>query len=37
VRFPRNTPVANLFVSMLAKVDVPVARLGDATGPLADV
>jgi hypothetical protein len=37
VRFARNTPVANLFVSMLGKMDVPVTRLGDSTGALAGV
>jgi hypothetical protein len=37
VRFPRDTPIANLYVSMLAKMDVDVARHGDSTGPLAGV
>jgi hypothetical protein len=35
--YPRNTPMTNLLVSMLEKVDVPLAELGDSTGPLTDV
>jgi hypothetical protein len=35
--YPRNTPMTNLLVSMLDKVDVPVEQLGDSTGPLSDV
>ena len=32
--YPRYTPMANLFLSMLDIVDVPTARLGDSTGNL---
>ena len=32
--YPRYTPMANLFLSMLDIVDVPTARLGDSTGLL---
>ena len=34
VRYPRNTPMANLFLSMLDQVGVPAERLGDSTGRL---
>ncbi len=34
IRFERETPMANLFVSMLERVGAPVPRLGDSTGPL---
>jgi hypothetical protein len=34
VRFARNTPVANLYLAMLGKMDVEVAKLGDSTGRL---
>ncbi len=37
LRFPHDTPIANLYVSMLAKMDVPVARHGDSTGLLLGV
>lgn len=32
--YPRNTPVANLHLSLLTLAGVPVQRLGDATGQL---
>ena len=35
VRYPENTPFMNLCVTLLAKVDVTVDRLGDSTGVLA--
>jgi hypothetical protein len=34
LRFPENTPMSNMFVSLLDKVGVEVDRLGDSTGPL---
>ena len=34
MRFDKETPMANLFVSMLERVGAPVQRLGDSTGPL---
>jgi hypothetical protein len=35
VRHPDNTPMANLFLSLLDRMGTPVERLGDSTGPLA--
>jgi hypothetical protein len=37
VRYPENTPFMNLCLTLLAKVDVTVDKLGDSTGPLADL
>jgi len=34
VRYPDETPVANLWMSLLARMDVDADRLGDATGSL---
>ena len=34
VRYPIETPMANLFISMLDRVGAPTDRLGDSTGPL---
>jgi hypothetical protein len=34
VRFPRETPMTNLFITMLDKVGVDVEKLGDSTGKL---
>ncbi|MCP5519171.1 MAG: DUF1552 domain-containing protein [Verrucomicrobiales bacterium] len=34
VRYPRNTPMANLFLSLLDRMDAPVDRFGDSTGRL---
>jgi Protein of unknown function (DUF1552) len=34
LRYPEGTPMTNLLVSMLNKVDVRIDRLGDSTGPL---
>lgn len=33
----KETPVANLFLTMLEKLDVPAAKLGDSSGKLAGV
>jgi hypothetical protein len=35
VRYPKDTPMANLYLSMLERMGTPVERLGDSTGPLA--
>ncbi len=34
VRYPKNTPMANLFLSMLDRMGAPAERLGDSTGRL---
>ncbi|MDQ2901491.1 MAG: hypothetical protein M3Y07_17090, partial [Acidobacteriota bacterium] len=34
VRYPDETPMANLFVTMLDKMSVPVEHLGDSNGEL---
>ncbi len=34
VVYPKNTPMNNLFVSMLDRMGIPGETLGDATGPL---
>jgi hypothetical protein len=34
VRYPRNTPLNNLFLSMLDRMGAPTERLGDSTGRL---
>lgn len=34
VRYPDDTPMGNLFLSMLDQVDVPLDRFGDSTGRL---
>ncbi len=35
VRYPDDTPMANLLVSMVNKVGLPIDKVGDSTGPLA--
>jgi hypothetical protein len=35
--YPENTPMANLLVTMLDKAGIPVEKLGDSTGKLAEV
>ncbi len=37
VRYPDNTPMANLYLSLLERFGTPVERLGDSTGPLARI
>ena len=37
VRYRRETPVANLWLSMLECVGVSVPRLGDSTGRLGEL
>jgi hypothetical protein len=34
VRYPKDTPVTNLFLNLLDKLDVPTDSLGDSTGRL---
>jgi hypothetical protein len=34
VRYPDETPMANLFIAMLDKMNVPVDSLGDSNGKL---
>jgi len=34
IRYPENTPMANLHLTLLAKLGIPVERLGDSTGRL---
>ena len=34
VRYTRETPLCNLFVSLLDRIGVKTARFGDSTGPL---
>lgn len=33
-KFERNTPMANLYLSLLDRMGTPVERIGDSTGPL---
>ena len=37
VKCPDHTPMTNLILTMLHKADVPVEKLGDSTGTLADI
>ena len=37
IRYPDETPLTNLFLSLLGKLDVPVERIGDSTGRLQDL
>jgi hypothetical protein len=37
VRYPKETPLNNLFLSMLDRVESPVDHLGDSTGRLPDL
>jgi len=34
IKYPDDTPMANLLVSMLKKVGLPIEKVGDSTGPL---
>jgi hypothetical protein len=34
LRYPENTPMANLLVTILDKAGVKVEKIGDSTGPL---
>ena len=35
LRHPKNTPMANLLVAMLDKLEVTTDKLGDSTGPIS--
>jgi hypothetical protein len=35
VKFAKNTPMTNLYLSMMERVGAPVTRIGDSSGPLA--
>jgi len=35
--YPKNTPLCNLFISMLQRAKVTTTRFGDSTGPLAQL
>jgi len=37
LRYPDETPVANLFVSMLEVIEAPVESFGDSTGSLGGI
>jgi hypothetical protein len=37
LKYPENTPMSNLLLTVLNKVGVPADKIGDSTGPLADV
>ena len=37
LKYDRNTPLCNLYVSMLDRMGVKVDRFGDSTGPLANL
>ena len=34
VKYPKSTPLTNLYLSMLERAGAPTAQLGDSTGPL---
>jgi hypothetical protein len=35
VKFAKNTPMTNLYLSMMERVGAPMTRIGDSSGPLA--
>jgi hypothetical protein len=37
IRYPEETPITNLFVSMLDRMSVPIDRHGDSNGRLNDL
>jgi len=37
LRYPKETPLTNLYVTLLGKVGVPVERIGDSTGTFRDL
>lgn len=37
LKYPENTPMANLLVSVLHKAGIPQEQVGDSTGPLAEL
>ncbi len=34
IRYPENTPMSNLLVTLLDKIGLPIEKIGDSTGPL---
>ena len=34
IRYPEKTPLTNLYMALLGKLDVPVEQFGDSTGTL---
>ena len=37
IRFADETPLTNLYLSLLGKLDVPAEQVGDSTGRLAEL
>ena len=37
VRYPKETPLSNLWISMLNRMEVDIEHLGDSTGGLAQL
>ncbi|MEK7685961.1 MAG: DUF1552 domain-containing protein [Verrucomicrobiota bacterium] len=37
LQFPKNTPMTNLYLTMMERMGAPIPRLGDSTGPLQDL
>jgi hypothetical protein len=37
LRYPKETPLSNLWVSMLNRMEAPLDKLGDSTGELANL
>jgi hypothetical protein len=37
VRYPKETPLTNLYVSLLDGMGVPIPKFGDSTGPLSSL
>lgn len=37
LRFPKNSPMTNLYLAMMDRMGAPIARHGDSTGPLRDL
>jgi hypothetical protein len=37
IRYPKETPLMNLYVSMLERIGAPTKSFGDSTGPLANL
>jgi hypothetical protein len=37
LRYPENTPMANLLLTMLQKAGIPQDSVGDSTGPLSEL
>jgi hypothetical protein len=37
VRYPKETPLANLWLALLDRMDVPAAAIGNSSGPLSSL